>query len=238
MGGYVQMYVTSLISSTVNFPVGTSTHYAPANVHLNTGSASGQVQVGVVGDVLAQGTSGVDLAASQPLVDATWYLNSSIAGNMSLDLQVEWSTTMEVNGFDRTMAYISHNVAGNWDVSSMSSATSEGYGMYALQRNGITSLSPFAVFGESAITSVPEISKDNSFKIYPNPVTDNIIIQNTASVTDPVNMEVFNAVGQLVIKNTLTEPTTTIAVSDLITGKYFIRFYNDKMSVTRSFIKM
>jgi hypothetical protein len=60
-GGYVERTVTSGGSTSVSFPVGTFSSFAPANIHLATGSTSGQVQVGVVGDVLQFGITGTDL---------------------------------------------------------------------------------------------------------------------------------------------------------------------------------
>lgn len=237
-GGYVQIGITAGAGTAVNFPIGTSTYFAPANIQLAAGSASGQVQVGVMSNVYAQGTAGVDLSATQPLVDATWNVHSDITSNLNLNLQVIWSAAMEVNGFDHTAAYISHYINSSWDMSATAAATAEAGGMFGLQKNGITSLSPFAVFNQGTATAIAEINTDVMFRVFPNPANDNIIVQNIAASTEPVNMDIYNSTGQLMGNYKLTDATSTVSVKGLASGSYSIKFYNNKMSSTKSFIKM
>jgi hypothetical protein len=90
----------------------------------------------------------------------------------------------------------------------------------------------------SAATGMTETSGAITFAVYPNPVTDNLIIQNTAASVEPVNMDIYNAEGQLTGNYTLTDATSTIPVKNLVSGTYHIKFYNNKMSNTRSFVKM
>ena len=236
-GGYVQMFVTSGASGSAHFPVGTVAHYAPANVRLNTGSSSGQVQVGVTGDVMENGTTGADLSATQPLVDATWNVSSGIVGNLNMNLQVMWSAAMEVNAFNRNAAYISHHINGNWDTYATAAATAEAGGMYSLQRTGITALSPFAVFDQNT-NSVNELDGNLSLEVYPNPATDYIRIRNSSVSSGPLNVDIYDAKGQLMEKYELTEPETTFSMQHLVNGNYYLRFYNNRMSTTKSFIKM
>lgn len=237
-GGYLQQLVSLTAVDSVNFPVGTVTQFAPANIHLNAGSSTGQVQVGVVNNVRTEGTSGTDLSATQPLVDATWDVHSLIAGTLNLSLEVLWSAAMEVNGFNRNNAYVSHYVNGNWDMNGMAAATSEAGGMFSLHRNGLTSLSPFAVFDNNAVTPVSEINNDVMFSVYPNPANDNLVIQNTTASTEPVNMDIYNTTGQLMGNYKLTDATTNVSVKEFVGGTYFIKFYNNNMNSTKSFTKM
>ncbi len=236
--GYLQMNLTAGLPGMVNFPVGTTLNYSPANVLLNAGSASGQIKVGVVSNVLAQGTSGVDLSASQPLVDATWNVASNISSNLNLNLQLMWTAAMEVNSFNANAAYISHYTNGAWDVSASSVAVDESAGLFSLIRTGLTSLSPFTVFDQNTATPVAEVKNDIAFSIYPNPANDNLVIVNSTFSTEPVIIDVYTITGQLVANYKLNSSTMSIPVSDLQPGSYMLKFYNSKVSSTKQFIKI
>ena len=236
-GGFVQQGVVAGAAGYISFPVGTSTNYAPANIHLNTGSASGQIQVSVVKDVLAQGTTGVNLSATQSLVDATWNINSNITSNLNLNLQVFWSAAMQVNSFNMNSSYISHYTNGSWNKSAATAATVSG-SMYSQESIALTSLSPFSVHDNKTNTAVKEINNDLTFTVYPNPATDNITIQNTSTSTEQGKMEIYNSNGQLIMNYDLTNSTSSYSVKDLISGTYYIKFYNNKMNSIKSFIKM
>lgn len=235
-GGSLGMNVSVGESNKVIFPIGTLTHYAPATVQLNSGSGSGKIYIGVMNDVKAQGTTGVDISVNQPVVDATWDVSSNITANLNMNLKVMWSAAKEVNGFNRTSAYISHYVNGKWDTSLEAAATSEAGGMFSLERAGITSLSPFTVFDKT--TTVVKEKGDLSFEIYPNPTVDAIIIQNPAVYTEPVTMDIYNSLGQLISSYKLTDPTSTISVREFVSGNYFIKFSNKGVSSIRYFTKI
>jgi hypothetical protein len=238
VGGYLERIVAAASVDSINFPVGTASQFAPANIRLNAGSSSGPVQVGVVSNVLVEGTSGVDLSATQPLVDATWDIHSLISGTLNLNLEVLWSAAMEVNGFNRNAAYVSHYVNGNWDTNGIQAASAEAGSMYSLHRNGLTTLSPFTVFGQNASTPVTEINNDLNFTVFPNPASDNLVIQNTATSTETMYMDIYNYTGQLVNNTYLTGTSTNVSVKDLLSGVYLIKFHNSKMNYTTRFIKI
>jgi hypothetical protein len=238
MNGYVEQHVTAGGSSSVNFPVGTMAQFAPANIHLDATSASGNVQVGVASGVMAEGTSGYLLSANQPVAAATWFVESDITSNLNLDLQVVWSSAIEVNGFNRANAYISHYTSGTWDVSTATAATAEAGGMFSLQRTGLTSLSPFTVFDNNTSTGVKDVTDNNMFSIYPNPATTNINIQSITASATPMNIDIYNTQGQIVANYKLTDGTSNISLDNLVSGSYYIKFYNGTESSTKPFIKL
>ncbi len=235
-GGSLGMNVAVGESNKVNFPIGTLTHYAPATVQLNSGLGSGQIHLGVVNDVKAQGTTGVDISTNQPVVDATWNISSDITANLDMNLKVMWSSAMEVNGFNRNSAYISRYVNGKWDSSLAIAATSEMSGMFSVERTGITSLSPFTVFDKT--TTVVKESGNLSFEVYPNPTVDVIIIQNPTESAELITMDIYNSLGQLINSYKLTDPTSTISVRELARGNYFIKFSSKGVSSIRYFTKI
>ena len=94
---------------------------------------------------------------NQPVVDATWFVHSDITSNLNLNLGVAWSAAMEVNAFTNAAAYISHYTGGSWDATATAAATAQGGGMFSIQRTGLTSLSPFAVFNQNTSTNIEEV---------------------------------------------------------------------------------
>lgn len=235
VNGYLQLAGTAG-GSAITFPVGTNLHFAPASVQLS-GSASGNVQVGVMGNVLANGTSGADISTTQAVVDATWNVHSDITSNLDMALTVMWSAAMQVNGFDNTSAYISHYTNAHWDNTSLSAATSAN-GMFSIQRTGITSLSPFAVFNQNTVAAVQSITPDLNFEIYPNPIADNINIQNIAASTAATNMDIYSVTGQLLQSYKLTNTITNVSAANLAPGSYIVKLYNNDTQITKQITKL
>jgi hypothetical protein len=53
-----------------------------------------------------------------------------------------------------------------------------------------------------------------------------------------MNVDIYNTFGQKVGSYKLMDAISTISVKELENGNYFIKFYNNKMSSTKRFIKM
>jgi hypothetical protein len=235
--GYLTMNATT--SGTATFPVGTAAYYAPASITLNSGSSTGTVGVNVSSGVYAQGTSGAMLSTTQPMVNSTWLFQTSITSGLDADMQLTWSPSMEVNGFIHTGDYISHYVSGAWDdIGDSLNATVVAGGMFSIQRKSITSMSPFAIFDKSTVTGVNEVIANGGFEIYPNPVSDNLNIQNNSGSTGLLYANIYNILGEIVGTYTISNTNTSIPVDRLARGQYFIKLYNDKTTIVEKFIKM
>ncbi|MCG9793799.1 endonuclease [Flavobacterium algicola] len=72
----------------------------------------------------------------------------------------------------------------------------------------------------------------NTFSIYPNPVDDYLYIENS---NNPFSVSIFNSLGQTVKKRTSTDGSTMV-VSDLNKGIYFVKITEGKKSVTKKII--
>lgn len=72
----------------------------------------------------------------------------------------------------------------------------------------------------------------NTFSVYPNPVNDQLFIEND---NNPFSMVIFNAVGQQVKSQTSTDGSRII-VNQLKKGIYFVKVTADKKSVTKKII--
>jgi hypothetical protein len=233
-GGYLTVNAT--LSGPANLPVGTASYYFPASITLNPGSATGTVGVNVSSGVYSQGTSGTLISNTQPLVNATWMYQTSIVSGLNANMQLTWAPATEANGFIHTGDFISHYNGTNWDVSAPMTAMASG-GMFTITRANISSFSPYAVFDQSTM-GINEVTDNDQFEIYPNPATDNLYLKVGSGFSGLINADIFNILGQVVESVTITNNTKTIPLNGLNRGNYFIKLYNDNVSVVKKFVKL
>jgi hypothetical protein len=237
-GGYLTMFDS--ISKSIVYQVGTLTNYLPATLNLNTGSATGSVGVSVSPDVYSQGTTGIIISATQPMVNATWLFQNNIGTGINANMTLSYPVLAEVNGFvNSDYAYISH-YASMWDNIGDSMLAVVAGGLNSLTRANVTSMSPFAIFDQSTIpTGINEVAKTNDgFVIYPNPTSQSLHIENTAGIAGIVYVDIYNTLGQLVSQSQFNDSQTAIPVNGLADGMYLIRLHNDNMDVVKKFSKM
>ena len=236
--GNLTMNVTT--ASSAVYPVGTISAYFPASITLNSGSSTGTIGVNVSSGVYSSGTSGVDLSSNQPLVNATWLFETSISSGLNYNMQLMWSPAAEVNGFVHTNDYISHYTSGAWDTYAFANATASGSGMFSIQRNNLTSMSPFAVFDSSTAPSgINELVNNSLLQIYPNPTSEFLNVKNVWTGNGQVFADIVNICGQVISTTELNNSSiTSIPVKGLTNGVYFVRLYNDKIDVVQKFIKV
>lgn len=76
-----------------------------------------------------------------------------------------------------------------------------------------------------------------AMELYPNPANDVINLVLT-SVSDNNSLEVYNAMGQLIMLNhNISDNVARINISDLQSGLYIIRYTDENVVLTQSFIK-
>src|SRR5690606_26421087 len=128
--------------------------------------------------------------ATESIVDGTWFITSSASTGLDLNLQLMWNANMEVNGFDRTNSYVSHYTNNMWDVMAGASATASG-NLYVMNRNNVTTLSPFTVADNNATLDVTNTVANNvAINVYPNPATEMVNFTSDKQVTDIVIYDV------------------------------------------------
>lgn len=229
--GSMAMYFTA--GDSAAFHIGTATNYAPAVIAANSTSATGYVTASVNPTVYLNGTSGTSLSATESIVDATWYISSSVTTGISYNMYLIWNTSMEVHGFDRTKAYISHYTAGAWDKVAVSAAASMS-GMYAIGRSNITSLSPFAVADANAsMTNVPFVAQDKNGVVYPNPATTSLSFKSPVKVD---RIDIYNVMGRLVQSVNITN-ANSVSVEELPAGIYTAHLYGGEYTAVKKFVK-
>ena len=84
--------------------------------------------------------------------------------------------------------------------------------------------------------SVPDNTSNNAIIAYPNPVMSELHLRNPDGVVIK-SMSVYNILGQLVITIPNAEATSSIDVSQLETGAYFLKINSDKGTTNAKFVK-
>ncbi len=162
-------------------------------------------------------------------------------------VMLKWSTAFEINnkGFD-----VERNTDGNkWSVI----ATVPGTGNHNSIRNyEIKDLMPHSGLNQyrirqtdfdgkitySAIRSIDFAGVDiTDLKVYPNPTTDRLMIHSNA-FEGRVNYSVLSAMGTVLSSGIIanTDNPTSINVSNLPAGVYFLQLKGDKTSRTTKFV--
>lgn len=80
------------------------------------------------------------------------------------------------------------------------------------------------------ITPTEEVS---SFKIYPNPATNNVVYVTANSNTDK-NVTVYDVFGKVVLKDRIT--SNMLNISSLVPGVYVIQLSFDNKRMTRKLV--
>jgi hypothetical protein len=78
--------------------------------------------------------------------------------------------------------------------------------------------------------------QESMLSVYPNPAIDKMTIEITGNVNGS-NLSIRNLNGQELITRQITQPKTTIDVSNLPSGVYFVRLTNDKTVEVGKFVK-
>lgn len=234
--GSLVMNVNSA-SSYVTFPIGTDSNYSPAFVQQTSTGSSGNFNVRAMNTVLSGGTYGPVNSNTLKVVNRTWFVNSSVA-TINANLKFGWVAAAEVNGFDRTNAYVSHYTSNAWDVISGSSATVAANNTFELSRTGVTSLSPFAVTEVGEPLKIKETSNLTGIELYPNPSKDVVTIK-MANTTDDFKYELTDITGRTILTTSNANNLNKFDVSNLKTGYYFIKITNttDNKTITKRFVK-
>lgn len=92
----------------------------------------------------------------------------------------------------------------------------------------------WAINAEALSTSTALL--DTSISIYPNPAQSSITVSNPTDITI-LNVEIINIVGSVVKSFDFTNAITSLNISDLQTGVYFLKLTGDRASQSLRFIK-
>lgn len=214
-------------------PLGTETDFLPIVLTGKNNTAHNGLGLSVKEGVKTLGTTGTNMAATQPMVNATWFIDKGNSGKIDLDVELLWAAQVEQNNFDNSKCFIAQFNGFSWDKQPVGAATSQN-GYNGRSREGVTSEGGFAVFGEGAV-SVEYLSKNNATSIYPNPASNNINIAYKGS--EQVRATLFNLTGKMITSVDLQKGVNSINISQLTNGIYFIKLDGASVHTTHKFVK-
>lgn len=93
-------------------------------------------------------------------------------------------------------------------------------------------------FISNGVTGVNDATFDyQAAALFPNPTNGLISLKLPDSVTDKVNVTIYNTNGQMVYKRTITANLEQLDLTSLLRGTYFARIVGEKYISTASFIR-
>jgi len=102
---------------------------------------------------------------------------------------------------------------------------------YAYTFNGVSGIDSTGILA----TSVSNLSQ-GQLQIFPNPTTDELIIQSTNQLIS--QFTITNSIGQQLLQQPITGTQTKVNVSSLPAGLYYINLKGDNGSYVRKFVKL
>jgi hypothetical protein len=88
----------------------------------------------------------------------------------------------------------------------------------------------------SLCTGIKDLTSSN-ISVYPNPAKDAISVSMDASLVNHTTIELYDAIGKLVIIEKVVNPQTTIIINSFAKGIYTVRIVSEGKQTTKRFIK-
>ena len=215
--------------------------YSTGEVSANAGSG------GVAGIVNNAGTLSFSVALN-PSVTGMTIESGRVAGNKSilsgLFNNVAYNGIKNIYG-NTTWEYKGLN---NFDGEDMSAQTIKSDGTlggrfsaangWTIQNGKLPGLFGQAVDMPAHLSGVGIASTTLSdpIRVYPNPANEQLTINNEQLIIN--NVEIFDVVGRPVVgSNLCVRPATTIDISNLPSGVYFVKIYTENGMITQKIIK-
>ncbi len=82
-----------------------------------------------------------------------------------------------------------------------------------------------------------EVYTDNAFELYPNPAETTLIVDAASIEAKASELSVYNLLGQLILRETLSNERKTLNISNLAEGQYVLQVKTDKGVLSRKFVK-
>lgn len=147
----------------------------------------------------------------------------TVTVNQLPDVQVTTTETLLCTGQTATLSATGANTytwntgSNNADISISPSSTMN----YTVSGTGSNGCSKITVFTQSVsvCTGIENLQNDVLYNVYPNPTNGELIVE----VENEVICEVYNAIGEVVFKQSLQQGKTTIDLFNQSSGIYFIQ---------------
>ena len=169
-----------------------------------SGSSSGTYYGGVVG---YSGDTGYENTLN---VDNCYYLND---GNTSNDFGGISKTETEMKTAEFVELLNNNQTPLAWNMDEQPD-TNDGY--------------PILIWKESPVSVIPDVTfSDNNISVYPNPVTDHVIISIKEENFQDGELFIYNINGQKIISEEITQNEISQHTGDLIPGIYLLKIVSN-----------
>jgi hypothetical protein len=192
--GSGKLLKAALAAAAFVYPIGNSTSsYNPVSI-ANTGTAD-SIGARAFATVMTAGTSGAAIA--KEVVNNSWDITESVAGNSVLSVTATWSGAQELAGFDRARGGISNYITApaasvGWDLlnsqATTIAGTLTGANPYTYTRTGISSLGTFAIGTRPVLSPLlvsPKVFLQGAFNTGTAVMTDALRIANLIPAIEP-----------------------------------------------------
>lgn len=125
--------------------------------------------------------------------------------------------------YHNMMNYLSYNATFMDAYEGSLQIAEDFYGLDSPEYNSVANAWYAVGIGEGGNLSVGDFEVKSKLKVYPNPVVDGFIRINTDFV-NPIAVEVYNLMGQKVLKEQLTQGENSIGLGTLTNGVYMFVF--------------
>lgn len=187
---------------------------------------------------------------NSPIIDTIIYSGShaTIFGN--IDAINPATTKIEIYRSQQNIIYASEgieylgstycNSLGQWSFTINFSSTSNYY--TALAIDSANNTSEFSIeFPKQPTTGIQQIfNKENNITIFPNPASSKIFILFDVIPKEEIYIEVIDIMSRLIHSEKIIEKSNhyEIDISNFTSGKYFIRLYDKRKLINKTFIKL
>ncbi|NEN24705.1 T9SS type A sorting domain-containing protein [Cryomorpha ignava] len=114
-------------------------------------------------------------------------------------------------------------IGGVWEGVNMSEfITSDAYQEYNAGEDDLI----YFVFEDNTLSA--KTHNINPLKVYPNPATDMVTIERPENLTGDLNLEIFDAMGKLVLRKSLNTWSIGVNVSKLTAGAYILKINTEE----------
>lgn len=185
---------------------------------------------------------------SDKIISLDTHGNSYIAGNDSADksnfvdkFDEAGNRVWFVRGYYDSGCYgVCVDAMGNCIITGYFTSTKIYFNSITLS-NAITNASNsadffIAKFGISLTGISDHTNPTGLINVFPSVASDKVTIENFKPI-ETVTLSIFNAKGQLIINQSLSEGTSDLDISDFARGIYFLRFVTPKGIVSKKIIK-